>query len=413
MTATPGAIFSTRTIGLLIAVGAIAFLATVLLEAFSDPTPSNQRSGTNSHSVSAIGHFAFAELLRDAGMTVLISGSRSPEKAGPNDVLVVAEPPIHTVSSGEISYMLQASRVLLILPKRTGIPDGDNPDWIKHATLKPLNEVGTVLSEVSGVAQLIRRAELGGGVSAVAGLQPMTTSPQLIRSGTVDPIIEHENGVLVGSVVRAGTTIWILSDPDIVSNHGLLNGDNAEFARAIIERLRGPGGAVVIDETLHGFRIEPSLIRAFLTLPFVVTTILFGATIIVLAWASIGRFGSPIPARPKRQAGKFTLIDNIAALLAFGGNHVEIARRFLAQTTHTIAQTFHIPHHLGDDQRAEWLDRIGRSRKVADSLKTLQQQARTLHRSKRPLDSDILALAARTFRWNQEMMYGPRRDPNA
>ena len=404
------AIFSPRTVALLVSVGLIAFFATLVVAAFSDPVSPHQRTGANSYSSSAIGHFGFVELLRRSGLPVLVSRNRSPEKSRSERCSDRCRAPGRVTQSREIDYMLRAHRVLVVLPKWAGTPSAENRNWLSQAALKQTGNVDAILKEVHD-ADLWRPPSVGRLVASIAGQVPEIAHPQLIKSGDIEPIVETTNGVLVGRLIRGGATVWLLSDPDILSNHGLSKGDNAALALAIITELRGPGGAVVIDETLHGFRIDPSLIRTLFSLPFVVATILLAVSIGVLVWAAGERFGSPQPAPAKQGTGKFTLIDNIAALLSFGGDHVEITRRFLKQITRHVAQVFHVPHHLRDDQRTAWLDRIGATRKVTNSLRNLEQEARILGRNKRSTDRDIAGFAARTHRWKQEMMHGPERNP--
>ena len=256
-------------------------------------------------------------------------------------------------------------------------------------------------------------ATLGGIIVSPDNSAPEIANPQLLRSDDINPIIETTNGFLAGAIVRGdGSTVWILSDPDLLSNHGLLRGNNAALALTIVKRLVRPGGAVIVDETLHGFRLEPNLIRALFQLPFVVATIVFVASVGVLLWAVIGRFGAPMTQPATRVAGKSTLVDNIAVLLGASGNRIEILRRFLSQTTRDVARIFHVPHHLPDDRRTAWLDRVGKARSVTDSLPDLEMAARVLGRRKKLNERQIIDLAARAFRWRQEMMHGPERSPN-
>ena len=111
MKTTPHTIFSRRTLALLVGIGLLAFAGTLVIAGFADLTSPQQRAGANSYSTSAIGHLAFVELIRTAGLPVVRSRSRSLAKAGPNDLLIVAEPPASTAESGEINYMMRAHSV--------------------------------------------------------------------------------------------------------------------------------------------------------------------------------------------------------------------------------------------------------------------------------------------------------------
>ncbi len=86
-------VFAQRTIVWLIAVGGLSFLSAIVLIAFGEDLLPTGTVQANAYSESAIGHMAFVETLRALGIPVLVSRSDSALKAGPNDLLIVAEPP--------------------------------------------------------------------------------------------------------------------------------------------------------------------------------------------------------------------------------------------------------------------------------------------------------------------------------
>ena len=71
------------------------------------------------------------------------------------------------------------------------------------------------------------------------GLAPNLASPiQLMRGPGLRAIIAADRGMLVGEISDRNRKIWVLSDPDVISNHGLAREGNAALAVAIIKRLR-------------------------------------------------------------------------------------------------------------------------------------------------------------------------------
>ena len=56
-------------------------------------------------------------------------------------------------------------------------------------------------------------------------------------------VVTQDEG-LAGELRRGRHRILILSDPDLLSNHGLRRGDNAVLAVRLIDHLRPAGGAV-------------------------------------------------------------------------------------------------------------------------------------------------------------------------
>ncbi|WP_421789036.1 hypothetical protein [Hyphobacterium sp.] len=66
-------------------------------------------------------------------------------------------------------------------------------------------------------------------------------APQQCRA-----MMESSHGGLLFSCASAGTSFWVLSDPDLLNNHGLARGTNAELAIALIRELASDG-SVLID----------------------------------------------------------------------------------------------------------------------------------------------------------------------
>lgn len=114
---------------MLIALGALAFVGAVYFSLYGD---NGRPNGANSHSLSAIGHMAFVELLREQGISVIVSRNESASKARNDSLLIVAEPlPQHIESRGQLP---RADRTLAVLPKWYGLP---NPKARSSGTPRP------------------------------------------------------------------------------------------------------------------------------------------------------------------------------------------------------------------------------------------------------------------------------------
>ena len=138
------------------------------------------------------------------------------------------------------------------------------------------------------------------------GVAPDLTSPvQVIQDTKLRPVVAVGGQVLVGEQADRNRRIWILSDPDMVSNHGLFIGRNAEFAIKLVNALRPARGEVVFDESVHGYRAPSSNpLTLMLQFPFVIVTIQLLAASALLLWATMPRFGLHMPAPEMLAAGK-------------------------------------------------------------------------------------------------------------
>ena len=408
MTAAP--VFAQRTVVWLVAVGGLSFLCALVLIAFGEDLLPTRTVQANAYSESAIGHEAFVETLRALGIPVLVSRGDSALKVGPNDLLVVAEPPAEQKDDEYLRSLLEADRVLLVLPKWAAFPDFANRRWAGEVTRIPLVDVNDVLRTVAA-----------GGFTRVApseivwtrnrfGRDASLMQAQLMESDRLTPLIDSDLGMLLGQAEDSYGRLWVLSDPDLISNLGLKRGDNAVIAVGMIQALLPRGGSIIIDEVIHGFRRDRSIWRALFEFPFIIITINALAAAGILIWASSGRFGSPVPVEPPLKAGKTTLIGNAAGLLRFGGHTAEILRRYLAVTFADVARRVHAPAQLADSALDQWLDRIGTARHTRAASATLRREAELASAPVRPDDNRLLQVARDLHRWKQEMLHGSGDD---
>ena len=128
--------FSSRSARLLAAVAGLSLVAAGLLAVFGDAFEDVPSSGADSYSRSALGHHAFARLLRELGHPVIASRHRTATKATDATVLVLAEPQIGVFEARAEALAAMASgasRVLLVLPKRVGAQSPTRRSWLAPA----------------------------------------------------------------------------------------------------------------------------------------------------------------------------------------------------------------------------------------------------------------------------------------
>jgi len=118
-------------------------------------------------------------------------------------------------------------------------------------------------------------------------------------------------------------------------------------------------GPVIFDETIHGYYLDPNLLKAMFQFPLVFVTTAAFAAIVVLLWAATGRFGAPARTEPPLRMGKSTLVAAGADMLSFGRHEVPIAERYRKVVLDEVGRRIHAP--LQEDERVlgAWLDRVG------------------------------------------------------
>ena len=402
-----GAPFATRTVWWLIAVGALSFAGAAIFTVLDDRVRS---TGANAFSISAIGHRALVKTLERLDVPVIVSRYRSEEKARPGTVLVVAEPTDRGLTDADFESLFFAPNVLYVLPKRQGEPDYKKPAWLRSVDWVELTDVHRALRVVRSGGGIERHDGQVRWTTNRLGRIPEIDQPQLIVGGSLTPIVASDGGILVGEVERSTSRIWVLSDPDILANHGLANGENAAFVFALLDGLRRPGGAVIFDETHHGFVQRPSLWRSAFRLPFAIVSVQALIALAVLMWAAAGRFGAAVPVPKPYKSGKAALIDNAANLVETGRAAGDVFARYVASVQRDVARRLHAPKRLDASALVDWLDRIGRARGLEETLGTLIREADDLMQRARADDARYLRVARRFIRWRKEMIDGPRSD---
>jgi len=317
--------------------------------------------GPTVYSKSAIGHLAFRRLLEEVGIPTSISESGSGGYVGSDDVLVVAEPRTDGATLADVRAMLTVRTVLLILPKRTGTPDPNRPYWLADNKLLAEEEVARVLRLVDEKATLSRDAspaKLSGG-TAFAGI-PELEQPQLVHSAVLHPLLASSGGMLIGERRTSTGRIVVLSDPDLIANYALARGDNSVLAVNLVEQLRDehPEGRIIFDEFTHGFSDRPfHLLGILFQFPFTLVTAQMALAAVLLFWAATGRFGAPVRLEAPLEAGKRSLIDNGARLLAQSGRIPELSERYFEEMARDTGRRLRAPGGLDLPAILAWLSR--------------------------------------------------------
>jgi len=396
----------------LVAVGACS-LALAIALTIAQPDVEVVSAGADSFSHSALGHSGFVALLRAEGVPVLVSRYASGERAGSHALLLVAEPRLSDrARTARLEAMLGRARVaLLVLPKWQAREDPAHPGWVGEARPVPAGDVSALLS-AAGVAATVTDAPgpLGSCEGTTAHLG--WARPRLLvpSSPEVRPLLSCAGGALLAEVRREGRRVLVLSDPDALANHALGQDDHARLALEIVNRARGEGQAVVLDETLHGHERIPSLWRELFAFPLLPAVLAVALALFFYVWSGLGRFGAPLPVPPPFATGKAVLLDNTAALLRTAGHSAHTLGRYFDAAVADVARALHAPSPAIADLTG-WLRGLPRGRRPGADLLAVRKQVENARRADPPSGTAIVAAARRTHRWRQEMLRGPEDRP--
>jgi hypothetical protein len=395
-------LFSRAALGAVIAVAAMSFAAAIVLSLAGDALGIRRSAGADGYSASAIGHKGLVQLLGKLDIPVVVSRSNSAERAQ-HGLLIIAEPAAgdDTARARLHDVLTSAAISLVVLPKWSGSVERGGA-WLRSAHLVSPEEIAPVITALAldRSASLVRGAAALDWVSEPRGTPPVIREPQLLTTGGLTAMVADRSGnQLLGRVERDGGVLYVLSDPDALSNAGLRTPANARFMVELIDRLRA-GGPVVIDETLHGYVRKPSLVHALLRFPLVLATVQMLVIAVFAVWAAIVRFGPRRAAPPPFAPGKDFLIRNTAALLHGGGHHAHALARYLALSVAAVRLALHAPA-LAAPAMTAWLERVRLVRGGRISLVELEREVAAAVAPAR-----VVELADQVFRWRMEMTHG-------
>ena len=397
----------TRTIALaLIGIGSAAFFGAIIIYVFADLFNPDAQVGANSYSRSAIGHSAAVELLEEIGIEVAVS-RRSPDiEEDAQNVLIFAEPAMSLFNEDFVANLPTAPVIFLVLPKRSGIRSPIRPNWIDRQFVLPESAPLSVLNLFLEKPTLIRPEEDQVWQDRTfPGLVPELEDPQLFTSDHAIPLIESDGGILLGRTMRPEGIVYILSDPDLIANHGLADGDNAAIFVHLMALLDA-SGPISWDETRHGFELTDNVWRSAFEMPLLPVTIATGFAVVILLLVTTYRFGSPLPAPEAQARGKPALVAALADLLSLQRHHNELMRRYLTYGLRDMARRMNAPARMSELQAIHWIVDIGVSRGMARTKAELPLRVFEAT-NKNKLDNAALTRLIRNFyQWKMELLDG-------
>jgi hypothetical protein len=403
------AVFRPKAMLAWIAAVAAAFALSIYLLAFGGGgDPQHKAIGPSAYSRSAIGYAGLAELIGQAGIPVTKVRNGGVDSRAAGKLLVLVDPA--ALSEGQDGQYVfgDANRVLIILPKWYGYRSRNHAGWISDASPAPIGFLDQIIRKTGATGKAARVARPETWTTNTLGMAPeFTSTVQVIDDTKLRPVVAAGSRVLVGEQVDRNRRIWIVSDPDMLSNHGLFSGRNAEFAIRLVNALRPARGEVVFSEVVAGYGVSTNPLTLMLQFPFVIVTLQLLAASAFLLWTAMPRFGLPMPAPEMLAAGKQRLIRNAASLLSHSSHPEIIITSYVRLSVRSVARELRSPPGLDWPRMIDWLTRVGNARGVAVDFPGLVRRAEELATSRPGSTRTLVEIVQDTYRWKREILNGP------
>lgn len=412
--------FSSRMSRWLIGVAGLSLLATLVLSVLTTSNaPNEQTADNNAFSVSSVGHQALAEVFEELGLEAQVSRHRSAERASRQRALLLLEPEVGAAE-------LERLRAMLVQAHRARVPTiVALPKWRVSESVKRTGWANRIERATAfRIDELLRVLDLALEYDLVDTVEVFDTTSKKVRIGEVDydmrleptqciggeglePLVEGDDGCVLFARI-GGTTIHILSDPEPLSTMGLGTADHAAFAVALIEEVLGVR-AVVIDEIAHGYEKAQTIWQELFRFPLVLVTFHLALFAALALWTATHRFGKAERPPPRVPAGKQTLIDNTATLLALGHHAGTGVKKYLDAALRQLARAYGLAPELSAERRLEHLATLARRVDERHDLIAISRDVAALRDGKgRREERRARTLALRIYRLKSEMLHGDR-----
>jgi hypothetical protein len=388
-------IFRPATIVLIVAIGIVAFAGMLILGAYAPDMRSGRNGGAHALSNAATGFSGIVQLASATGRNPLIL--RSADLLDTEDLVVL------TPESGATDMFQALARratrpTLVVLPKWNTVPDPSRTGWVRMRGLRPVWDPEQVLAP-SRRLRVQRHRSDGAPLKTLPGHAPPEmrfTAPgplQTVSGPGVKPIVTDQAGRAV--LAQLGSQpLFLLADPDLLSNRGMADRRQAGAALAMLDFLNSTGaGSVTFDVTLNGFGQSRSPLRLMFDPPFLAATLAIAAALLLAGLQAVSRFGAP--RRPERAIafGKAALIDNAAALVRQARREAGLGGRYAEMIRDKAVSVFGVPARLRDNQITEYLDNLD-GRTSFSTLASAADRARSRE--------ELLEAAQALHRWQRE-----------
>jgi len=396
----------------LVLVGLFSFAALITLSGFADEFKDGNNGQAHALSRSAVGYAGLVKLLGEQEYVINLKRNTNFAEGETNTlhVITLSRP----VSSDVLPEMDLDQPTLIVLPKWLTRPMRTRRGWVDRL---PENFPQTYGEEgftnsFSEFVENIKFEQAGDKSDLAYNLSGRDRAWPYLQAVTFDNL-QTLSGDNLTPVVQAGrktilaqiddTAIYILSEPDILNNHGLASRDRARFANEMISTILRDEfldtDRVIFDLSLHGFNSKNNLIKVLLTPPFLTATLCLLAAGLLIGWQAFTRFGDPKDAPRDYALGKFSLADNAARFIKIAERETQMAPGYIDLIRRRTAKNMHIHNHT-ISEIDDILTRRSETRKMDETWSTLKTQAENAQ------TEDALLNAAKNLHdWKQEITH--------
>jgi hypothetical protein len=360
---------------MLVLIAAICILAVIAIAA---AIPPNDATNPSSRSAGTLGTLALYTWFARLGLDVnRISGSFDLRSTD----LVFCYDPTVALSAADVTT------AMAFLRSGGDLVVAITPDTLANAAplLARLN-IAPAATQGPGMASVAQPFDSTDRVRTVPVASGVTFADQ---EPLVPLLVEHGHVVMGMELVGSSGRVYVLGDPQPLSNDGLRHDDSAFLALSVLQRARG--GRIGFDEYHHGESNAVSGADAIFNGPVGLAALLVALVVLLTIALNGRRLG-----KPARDAGTYAIPSATAYVTAMGQlfsrsrQRGPIAARYADELKRRIGSATGVDGHLDDAAFSAAIAMSGDPK--APALAALLAHARVLSTG-RPEASELLRLA--------------------
>lgn len=395
----------------LFAIVVLLFCTSFLLSLyFSFGSTSKEKDFEKSKSPSsynACGYHALETFLKENDWKVRNSKTFRNRNEG---FIILNEPKYESIENENLLTSYSNSKVLFIPAKYNCIDEKGSEKKIEKTELIAARDFNNTIEESFSSTVLTRIRSFNTSYNQFSINNFRINNPvQLIQSYDIEPYISSPQGILLGKS-KTNESFWILSDPDLLNNHGLDNGDNAKLVLEILDLIAGNNKEVTFISKLSKKDNKTNILNGLFVFPGFIMFIFMLFLFAIALWSSLQSFNFDSPKNRAYQFHKQRIIANTAQLLTENNfSTAEIGKRYFEIMLQYAVEQLYIPKGLTRQEKIQWLNKFKVVRELGYNYTDIENSLKTL-KNDNLSKSKLITILTKLHQLNQSLIYGFRKN---
>lgn len=300
----------------------------------------------------------------------------------PGTLLVIAPPDNHSPDEKEfeaVTKWVEAGGLLIVIDREIDVSVGDAAISTEHAQQK-------------SAVHPLQPTPFTRGVERVTLSEYATRVTIDSRSATYH-IGDDQAAIVADARVGKGRVV-LLTDPYVVANNGISQGDNVILALNLLSER--PAGTIAFDEYHHGYGASTTgegLMSYFRGTPVPWMMVQAALVAVLVVYSRGRRFGRPLPLKRERRTTNLEFVSSMANITRLARASDLAMENIYAEFRKRLCRFGGVPSRVSNEKLSVAVAR--RSKLDARELGTLLARCEEISKGEQVSESELLKLVTR------------------